>query len=338
MSSYRLTNSERSAVDIAWDAYITKKKSAKRLASLLAFSSGEKYAKKYKMGLLHKRVLGLGDSDLQLFFKESHDYAIDEKDAYGQTALYWTALSANIQAVSDLLGCGADCNIKNNIGCGILTAALMSNDTSCVRKILDFGCKINYTDADGYTPLHHSCRYGLGVDIIKALLDRGADKNAKTRLGHSPLMIATFNKQTATAKFLIDRRADIDIQGKDGRCALHYAVMVGDYDTVRNLLQHRVNHRQKTNYNETLLHFVAERNGDLDMIRTVEPFGLCGIDTEDRSKPRMVTALQAAEKHPVYDKDWFRLFIGLISKVRLENLDQEHEHQVQRSMAPGCLI
>ena len=328
--SYVLTNLERSAVDIAWDALLTNKKYARKLVCLQRYSSGEKYVKKYKMGHLHKKVLGLGGSDLKRSLENSYDCPIDEKDAYGQTALYWAALSANMQAVSDLLRGGADCNIKSNSGHGILTAALMSNNSSCVRKILEFGCEVNYTDAEGYTPLHHSCRYSVNIDVIEALLDRGADKNAKTMLGHSPLMIATFNKQTVTARFLIDSQADIDMQGKDGRCALHFAVMAGDHETVRNLLEHRANHRQKSKSNETLLHFVAERNEDLEMIRTLEPFSLRGINPEDKSKPRMVTALQAAEKHPIYDKDWFKLFDALVSRVRLENLDPEHEHPVQR--------
>lgn len=152
-----VTNLKRTAVDIALEAFLTNNKSAENLKCLLALSSCEKYVEKYKMGVLHKCVLGLNDFDIKLSLGGNHDYLIDEKDAYGQTALYWAALRANVRAMSCLLEAGADADIKNNLGCGILTASLMSNESSCVQKLLQFGCEVNYTDADWYTSLHHSC-------------------------------------------------------------------------------------------------------------------------------------------------------------------------------------
>lgn len=255
--------------------------------------------------------------------EQSPDYAIDEKDVNGQTALYWAALRADIQATTYLLRAGADANIKNNRGAGILTAALMSSDASCVQEILGYGCEVNYTDGDGYIPLHHSCRYGLDVGVVKALLDRGADKNAKTMLGHSPLMIATFNKCTAIAKFLIDSQVDLDMQCKDGGYALKTALMVGDYDTVSYLLEHHANHRLKTKANETLLHFAAYRHGDQKLIRTLEQFSLKGIDIEEKGGPRKQTPLQVAEMHRDCDPTWLAMFKALLLNIRFNNFSEK---------------
>lgn len=193
----------------------------------------------------------------------------------------------------------------------------MSSVICCVQKILDFGCDTNYRQPGGYTPLHHSCRYDLDFKIVKALLDRGADRDAKTVLGHTPLMIATFNKRITVAKLLIDSQVDLDIQGKDGGCALHYAVMVGDHSTVRHLLRQRANHRLKTNDGETLLHLAAQRNGDQEIIRILESFNLEDMDVEDKNRSQKLTALQVAEMHHGYDADWLEMFRTFIRKIKL---------------------
>lgn len=290
---------------------------------LLPFSSLENFVTKYQMGPLHRSVLGFAGTSIRESLKCSHDFAIDAKDSRGQTALYWAALRGDSQAVSYLLQAGADVNMKNSHGSGILTAALISNDIVCIKAILKSGCEVNYTDADGYTPLHHSCRHGLNVTVMKSLLNSGIDKNAKTKLGHSALMLATFNKQTAAAKFLIDQEVDLNTQAKDGACALHYAVMVGDHVTVRYLLDRQANHNFKTTSNETILHVTAQRNGDHELLSILESFSLDGIDVEAKSKPKMLTALQTAEILRDVDVDWWDRFKELVFKIRCGTLAVE---------------
>ncbi len=311
-----MTDGIRSPIDIAWDAVLTNSKTAMNLRRLLAFSSPEYYVSKFNLGLLHKSVLGLNHRGIKPLLEGISAEAIDEKDASGQTALYWAALRGDSQAVSLLLGAGADRHIKNNHGAGILTAAILSSNVQCVLEILENCCDINCRQADGYTPLHYSCRYNLGVRVVKALLRRGADRNAKTTLGHTPLMIATFNMRTAVAKFLIDCDVVIDIQGKDGGCALHHAIMAGDHHTVHYLLEHHANHQLKTTDGETLLHFLAQRNGDHEMIQILDLFDLEGINVDDVTRAKKLTALQVAEMHHECDTLWLELFTALVWKIR----------------------
>ena len=311
-----LANSNRSAVDIAWEAVLTNNKAAKNLQLLVAFSSSDNYALESNLSLLHRSVLGISRFEIKPLLDDMPYHAIDEKDVEGQTPLYWAARRGDVQAVSLLLGAGADRNSKNNRGTSILTAAIMSSNTECIWKILETGFNVNYQQKDGYTPLHHCCRYDVDISIIKALLNRGADRNAKTRLGHTPLMIATFNVHTATAEFLIESHIDLDIQGKDGGCALHHAAMSGDHQVVRHLLKQGANHLLKTANGETLLHFLAQRNGDYEILRSVDSYDLRGINVEDVTKQKL-SALQIAEKHHGGDTDWIKLFRSLIEQVRL---------------------
>lgn len=270
------------------------------------------------MSLLHRCVLGLTRLELKDLLGSVPEHAIDERDAEGQTPLYWAARRGNLPAVSLLLRAGADQNSKNNSGRSILTAAIVSGNTECIWKILQSGCDINYRQKDGYTALHHCCRHDADISIIKAILDGGADVNAQTSLGHTPLMIATFNTRSTTAKYLIDRHAELNIQGKDGASALHFAVMAGDHQTVHHLLYKGANHLLKTTNDETVLHILAQRNGDCETIGTLESFDLGGLNVdEDVTKKKGLSALRIAEMNSECDVHWLGIFRGLIMKVRV---------------------
>lgn len=315
-----VSNVDRSAVDIAWEAVLTTSKGAKNFKNLIALSSSENYVSKSKMGLLHKCVLGLTPLEIKDLLESVPDHAIDEKDAEGQTPLYWAARRGDVQAVSLLLGAGADQDSKNKRGASILTAAIMSGNTECIWKILQSGCDITYQQKDGYTPLHHCCRYDVNINIIKAILDRGADRNAQTSLGHTPLMIATFNRRTAMAEFLIDSHVELNMQGKNGGCALHFAVMSGDHQTVHHLLSKGANHVLKTTNDETLLHILAQRNGDFETVRSLELFDLRDMNVDDVTRKKALTALQIAESNHECDANWLEMFRDLIMKIREQSL------------------
>jgi ankyrin repeat protein len=65
---------------------------------------------------------------------------------------------------------------------------------------------------------------GLGdTGTFTALLDHGADANAKTPGGYTALMSAPLNGQKAMVQLLIDRGADISAKDVSGRTAVEYA-------------------------------------------------------------------------------------------------------------------
>ncbi len=202
---------KRSAIDIAWEAFLVDDKTAKHLESLITLSSSDNYALKYNLGLLHKSVLRLNSLEIKPLLESVQEHSIYEKDADGQTLLYWAARRGDTQAVSLLLEAGADMNSKSKREAGVLIAAIMSRNTQCIWTILRCGCDISYRQKNGYTPLHHCWRYGVDISVVKALLELGADRNAQTKLDHTSLMIATFNSLTDIAEILINSNVDLDI-------------------------------------------------------------------------------------------------------------------------------
>ena len=178
--------------------------------------------------------------------------------------------------------------------------------------ILENDCDINYTEADGNTPLHRSCRYSDDVNTVEALLARKADINAREGLGYTPLMVATFNKHSRVAEYLIKQGAIIDAQAKNGECALYHAIMTGDYDTVRCLLEQNAEYQLRTSANEIFLHYAARRTGDRSLISLLHSFNLVDTKTVHVGRSHGSTALQLATSSD--DAEWLRMFAKLVHK------------------------
>ena len=53
---------------------------------------------------------------------------------------------------------------------------------------------VDARDDEGYTPLHHAARYSETPDIIRTLIDAGAQVNAQTEYGETPLHSAAYNE------------------------------------------------------------------------------------------------------------------------------------------------
>lgn len=58
-----------------------------------------------------------------------------------------------------------------------------------INNLLSKGFDIDSSDADGMTPLLHACEL-QNFDIMKLLVDFGADVNHKNKLGHKAVDIA----------------------------------------------------------------------------------------------------------------------------------------------------
>lgn len=63
--------------------------------------------------------------------------------------------------------------------------AIRKGDIKTVEKMLDSGFDVNATNADKMTPLHIAAIIG-NLDIVKLLVNRGADVNAQDYVGYTP--------------------------------------------------------------------------------------------------------------------------------------------------------
>ncbi len=86
----------------------------------------------------------------------------------------------------------------------------------------------------GYTALHYAA-ISNHPEVAEALIKAGADVNAKTSLGNTPLMLAVGQLDLATAKTLIAHGAKKEIANNDGKTASNFAQKRSMNDKARAL-------------------------------------------------------------------------------------------------------
>lgn len=75
------------------------------------------------------------------------------------------------------------------------------------------------------------------VEAARALLQSGADINAKDRYGQTALMLAAHHGHPALVDLLIERKADLNVTAKFRLSALMLAVIAGHAGIVRALVR-----------------------------------------------------------------------------------------------------
>lgn len=114
----------------------------------------------------------------------------------------------------------------------VLSAAESGNLDILKRLISADSHLVNCRDADNYTPLHRAC-YNNHTEVIKYLLENGADISAKSREGWEPLHSAVHWGQTEAAALLIEAGADINCKSNSGLAPVHLAAQ----QNIRPLLE-----------------------------------------------------------------------------------------------------
>ncbi|PWY92186.1 ankyrin [Aspergillus heteromorphus CBS 117.55] len=119
---------------------------------------------------------------------------VNAQDGLERTALMWAAINAQLPIMELLLDYGARPDTVDQTGANFLAYAAWS----CNDAVFDFAlswCTLNECrdvilrpDLDGVTALHIACSTRCNIDLIRRLLDAGADITALTELGESPLM------------------------------------------------------------------------------------------------------------------------------------------------------
>ena len=138
-----------------------------------------------------------------------------------------------------------------------LIEAAANGHVDVVKLLIENGADVNLKGEAWYGPLHAAAAKGH-IEVVKILLENGADVNIFHH--NKPLHNAAMNGHIEVAEILLAHGADINAKGTDEWTALGTAVSNTQAEMVRYLLARGANVNSRAAYGCTPLHSAAWRN------------------------------------------------------------------------------
>ena len=142
---------------------------------------------------------------------------------------------------------GAHLDVRGQAGTTPLHGAAWSGNLEVVRILIEYdSTSINATsrEEDRWTPLHFASgsRYSktgsVQVSVVRLLLERGADINARDATGWTPLHQASYSGAVEVVRLLLENGADVEAKVYDGRTVLQIADDRGHDEIVKLLREY----------------------------------------------------------------------------------------------------
>jgi ankyrin repeat protein len=156
-----------------------------------------------------------------------HGAAINATDDTGASPLIYAVLSSSKQAINLLVVRGADTHVRNFDGNTALTFALKHEDNALVKLLIRKGANVRNCDNAGTPDLMAASTQRIESTVftesISALLDAGADINARDHAGRTLLMVEAESGSYWMVDLLIRRHAELNLRTPTGDTALRLA-------------------------------------------------------------------------------------------------------------------
>jgi hypothetical protein len=142
----------------------------------------------------------------------------------------------------------------------LLNTAAWNGHVDLVRLLLERGAEVNQAGEDGATALRFAVFRGL-EEMVSILLSSGADISRKGYRGRTALMFASSGGHAAVVRLLLRSmgRGGLDERDEDGITALCYACYEGHADVVQVLLLEGADHTIADNNDRTPLQIAEQR-------------------------------------------------------------------------------
>ncbi|HET9217059.1 MAG TPA: ankyrin repeat domain-containing protein [Terriglobia bacterium] len=189
-------------------------------------------------------------------------------DSPSNTPLHCAATHGNTEFTQFLLDKGADINAKTDRAYTPLMTGLSSGrleKNSSVLLLIDRGADLNAITDDGNTALALAVARRQ-IDVVRALLAKGADPNKKGKNGNGVLVDLlgspgggfTREGSVETALLLINGGADVNATLSNGTSALSLAVQARQIDIVRALLAKGADPNKANDFRQTVLQAASD--------------------------------------------------------------------------------
>lgn len=201
----------------------------------------------------------------------------------GCMSIHTAAEQGNVSAVRSQLAWGENPDARTLLSRDTpLIKAAANGHIEVVKLLLEQGADVNRHNEGGETPLHYAARNGH-VEVMEILLDHGADVTAKGTGCGTPLQWAARSGQIKAAELLLAHDADVNQKGTDEHTALTDAVRNGHVDMVKFLLSRGAEVNTRASYGCTPL-YEAYRANNIEIGRILLEHG-ADPDLECNGRP-----------------------------------------------------
>jgi ankyrin repeat protein len=200
---------------------------------------------------------------------------VNARDDEGYTALHRACAAGNLPIVTILLEAGADIHARENES-GM--TPLFNADAGTSEYLIAGGADVNARTPKGMTPLIWAV-YWKSIDKVTLLLKRGADVNAGAGSTKTALHIAANWGHVAIAALLLEAGADPNALDGIGWTPLHWAALEGGPEAAELLIRNGACLNARTAVAWSIIPAgstpldVARRAGSAEMFRILSPSG-----------------------------------------------------------------
>ena len=180
--------------------------------------------------------------------------------------LYYAALCGFRSLVESLTPTHrSDVNTKGGSYGYPLQAALIKGEADIALTLLQNGANINAPDNSGWSPLHRAATFGH-LAASKFLLEHRAEVNLQANDDClTPLHLAALAGEVEICRLLLMHGADLDKMDVNQGTPLHFAFRSGKPEVARFLIEQGANAMSRDRQGNTSLH-MASRQGHLDLV------------------------------------------------------------------------
>ncbi|CAB1117378.1 unnamed protein product [Ectocarpus sp. CCAP 1310/34] len=194
---------------------------------------------------LHRAVDG-GHREIVSDLLES-EASLAATDMDGRTPLHIAAEVGDADMVQLLLLKGATTDVIDNQEMTPLIVAACCNQVAAALALLAAGADITLRSTQFKCPATHAAALEGHVEILRAIIEHGADVDAVDAQQRTALHAASCFNKTEAVDVLVEAGAHIEARDKDGCPPLHYAFGNLSHEALLCLLKHGANVNAQSN-------------------------------------------------------------------------------------------
>ncbi|XP_044579759.1 uncharacterized protein LOC123261929 [Cotesia glomerata] len=196
-------------------------------------------------GLIPDRTINL----LHLAIESNHNHIVETLIAHKANVnakslngppIILAAEKGYADIVDTLLKNNADPDIKDDDNRSAIEFAVAKGHLEVVKILFGYTkMKINNKGIDNFTMLHIASQEGY-LDIVKYLVEKGADVHATNKSGSKPIHIAAREGHVSIVEFFFSIKMSNNTLGHQGQTLLHYAVVAPKKEIVEYLINQKM--------------------------------------------------------------------------------------------------